>query len=78
MFSLLAASHKFSLLPIFGVIVSFGSALTKTHIQFGGNNVTVSFIYVRASFGEGLHFRSMPRPTKGINLKYLRQRRWWL
>ena len=35
-------------------------------------------MYLTASFGDGLHFCTTLRPTKGINLKYLRQRRWWL
>ena len=37
-----------------------------------------SFIQVPASSCESLSFQPRLRPTKGINRKYLRERRWWL
>ena len=47
-FSLLAAGNKSFLLPIFGLVVSFGSALTKRRIQyllcaFFGPGIMLSF-----------------------------------
>ena len=77
MFSLLPASNKSFLLLMFGLFVSFGSELTKHTSSLGVTIPLASFIYVPDSFGDGLHFCTTLRPTKGINLKYWRQR-WWL
>lgn len=75
--SSLPASDKSSLLRIFAVGCSWLHTHRDTHPVWGQCHLHLSFMY-GASFGEGLHFCTMLRPTKGINLIDLRQRRWWL